>query len=118
MTGFSSSSKNKIKKLKNKNKNIIFHSNLSSLASLMLKADIAIGACGVTTWERCCLGLPSIVITVAENQKKIAKELDKLGIIQWLDHYDKITNERIYGALESLIDRNIETWSNTCKLIT
>lgn len=120
VTGFSSSSKNKIKKLsnKNKNKNIIFHSNLSSLASLMLKADIAIGACGVTTWERCCLGLPSIVITMAENQKKIAKELDKLGIIQWLDHYDKITNERIYGALESLIDQNIETWSNTCKLIT
>ena len=49
----------------------------------MLKADLGI-ACGINTWERCCLGLPSLVVTIADNQKPIAKELHKRGIIQWL----------------------------------
>ena len=64
--------KEKIKKLSKKNKNIKIYSDLTSLASLILKADLAIGASGTTSWERCCLGLPSIVISIADNQIPIA----------------------------------------------
>lgn len=44
------------------------HTNLPTLAGLLARADLAIGAGGATTWERCCLGLPSIVAIQAENQ--------------------------------------------------
>ncbi len=41
-----------------------------NIAELMLKADICIGASGMSMWERCCMGLPSLTITIANNQKK------------------------------------------------
>lgn len=48
---------------------------VNNIAELMANSDLAIGAAGSTTWERCCLGLPSIMIVLAENQQKIASQL-------------------------------------------
>jgi UDP-2,4-diacetamido-2,4,6-trideoxy-beta-L-altropyranose hydrolase len=64
--------------------NVSVYSDLPSLAPLMADADLAFGAGGTTTWERCCLGLPSIVVTLADNQVSIARELHRLGIVRWL----------------------------------
>lgn len=44
------------------------HDTLPSLLPLMLHADLAIGAGGITSWERCCVGLPALVTVVAQNQ--------------------------------------------------
>ena len=110
--------KKKIKQLSQKNNNIKIYSGLTSLSSLMMKADLAIGACGTTSWERCCLGLPSIVITVANHQKPIAKELNKQGSIYWLGHYDMINNRLIYDTLKNFIDQNLESYSAASKRIT
>ena len=49
--------------------NTFLYQNLSSLAGLMVRADLMIGAGGSTTWERMCLGLPAIVVSIAENQR-------------------------------------------------
>lgn len=49
------------------------------MPGLMAEADLAIGAPGGTAWERCCLGLPSIVITLADNQRGIASTLLAAG---------------------------------------
>lgn len=51
--------------------------NVSDMALIMANSDLAIGAAGATSWERCCLALPSIQITLAENQKFIARALSK-----------------------------------------
>ena len=40
----------------------------TNMAELMLNADLAIGASGSTNWERCCLGLPTLLVVLAENQ--------------------------------------------------
>jgi len=53
------------------------HVNNKNLASLMADADLAIGACGGSSWERCCLGLPSIVGVIASNQEHVAKTLSE-----------------------------------------
>jgi RimJ/RimL family protein N-acetyltransferase len=50
----------------------------------MIKADLAIGAGGATTWERMCLGLPSIVISIAENQAPVCEALAFAGSIRYL----------------------------------
>lgn len=52
---------------------------VSNMAELMIKHNLAIGAAGSTAWERCCLGLPTIMICMAENQYMIAKDLHNLG---------------------------------------
>jgi len=51
---------------------------LPSLAGLITRADLAIGAGGTTTWERICLKLPSITLIAAENQIAAAKYLNSL----------------------------------------
>lgn len=69
-----------IMKLSQKNKNITLHNELPSLAPLIYKADLAIGAAGSNTWERCCLGTPSIIIISGTNQKKIAQAMKEAGV--------------------------------------
>ena len=49
--------------------------DVDNMAEIMANADIAIGASGSTTWERCCLGLPTIQIAIAKNQILSAKML-------------------------------------------
>lgn len=68
-----------IKKILKVKKNIRVHSNLPDLAILMSNADIAIGAGGSTTWERCCMGLPTILVVLALNQKLIGEFMHKAG---------------------------------------
>ncbi len=51
----------------------------NDMASLMCEATIAIGAPGTTSWERACLGLPSILIPIAENQLDIASKLESVN---------------------------------------
>ena len=52
---------------------------VNNMAELMANSDLAIGAAGSTSWERCCLGLPTVMICMAENQYLIAKDLHNLG---------------------------------------
>jgi UDP-2,4-diacetamido-2,4,6-trideoxy-beta-L-altropyranose hydrolase len=47
--------------------------SVNNMAQLMAGSDLAIGAAGSTSWERCCLGLPVIQLIVADNQKEAAK---------------------------------------------
>lgn len=49
--------------------------NVSDMARHMADADLAIGAAGSTTWERCALGLPSILVQIADNQASIMRAM-------------------------------------------
>lgn len=51
----------------------------TDMAKRMSKADLAFGAGGTTSWERCCLGLPSIVSALAVNQERTVEELVGAG---------------------------------------
>lgn len=70
------------------------HINSTEMATLMLKADMAIGAGGSASWERCALGLPSLAIAVATNQQLLTK----------------------HAALQSLIDSPIIDWNNVVSI--
>jgi len=54
-------------------------SDVEDMATLMADADLAIGAGGTTSWERCALGLPALVLIVADNQIPIAEALADAG---------------------------------------
>lgn len=55
------------------------HVDAANMAELMQVADLAVGAGGSTSWERACMGLPSIIAVVAENQRATADALERLG---------------------------------------
>jgi UDP-2,4-diacetamido-2,4,6-trideoxy-beta-L-altropyranose hydrolase len=61
------------------------HVGLPSLAGLMARADLAVGAAGTTSWERACLGLPALLVPVAENQIQGARALEVSGVARCLD---------------------------------
>ena len=52
---------------------------VSDMAQRMADSDLCIGAAGGTSWERCCLGLPTLVLVLADNQLPGAKALEKAG---------------------------------------
>jgi UDP-2,4-diacetamido-2,4,6-trideoxy-beta-L-altropyranose hydrolase len=70
------------------------------LADLMSQADIAVGAGGVTNWERMCIGLPSLVVTLADNQIPISKILHNLGVIDLIGQSVSMDVESIRKALQ------------------
>ncbi|MFN9607401.1 MAG: UDP-2,4-diacetamido-2,4,6-trideoxy-beta-L-altropyranose hydrolase [Pseudanabaena sp.] len=77
--------------------------NVGNMDELMAWADIAIAAGGSTNWELAFMGLPSIVITIADNQKAIAAELDRQGAIINLGWHQDVTIEQIGLVLRELI---------------
>jgi RimJ/RimL family protein N-acetyltransferase len=85
------------------------HEPLPSLAGLIARADLAIGAGGVTTWERACLGLPSLVVAIAANQLPFAEALDQAGTLQLLGEAGSITPEQIRAALQTRSAERFDT---------
>lgn len=75
---------------------------VNNMAELMANSDLALGAAGATSWERCCLGLPSVMVVLAENQRTIAKNLEKQGLALFLDRND-ISTENIKIKIKRLI---------------
>lgn len=55
--------------------NVQHYDFIEDMASLMIDHDVSVGAPGSTSWERACVGLPSIIIPLADNQVEICKRL-------------------------------------------
>lgn len=80
-----------------------FHQSPSSVAALMSRADLALGAGGTTSYERCFLGLPSLMISVADNQRELASRLDRLGVAVHLGWHRDVTTEVIREKVREMI---------------
>ncbi len=76
----------------------------TDIAERMALADIAIGGGGTSSWERCCLGLPTLAVIVAENQKMVAEKLAQSGALRLLGTGADIGAEVIAGNLRALAD--------------
>lgn len=83
--------------------NVSIHENLPSLAGLIARADLAVGAGGTTTWERACLGVPSIVATIADNQVAIAAALAAEDMIVAAGSADELTSDSWCRLLAELL---------------
>lgn len=83
--------------------NATFYCQPENLAKLMAKADLSIGASGSTTWERCCLGLPTLVACLAANQETVARDLAGQGAVFSLGSSLNTTAQDYHGSLLSLL---------------
>jgi UDP-2,4-diacetamido-2,4,6-trideoxy-beta-L-altropyranose hydrolase len=81
-----------------------FYMNIPHLADLMACADLMIGAGGSTTWERMCLGLPSIVISVADNQTPTNITLMDEGYINFIGEMADVSSNNIKKSISDALD--------------
>jgi len=80
------------------------HVATSDVAQLMARADIAVGASGTTSWERCCLGLPTLSIVIADNQTTINDNLEAAGAVRSLGWHGDVADCDVAAALMQLIE--------------
>ncbi len=89
----SSSSSLDLRKLKEAVKGVpaaTLHLDVPSLATLYSQTRLALGAGGTSSWERACLGVPSVVSSIAENQIPICEALSDHGLARNLGLADEI----------------------------
>lgn len=79
------------------------HRGANNMAELMACADLAIGAGGVMSWERCCLGLPTIAVDIADNQIGGLTALARLGALVHLGSAASVTQDQMESSIRSLL---------------
>lgn len=80
------------------------YTGLPSLAALMVRADLMLGAGGATNWERMCLGLNSVVVSVAHNQDDINRELESQRLISFVGDADGLGVDLVRKAIQFVCD--------------
>ena len=82
--------------------NVTCHIQVTNMAEFMGKADLALGGGGTTTWERCAMSLPAVVVSLALNQQSIAEAVAATGAITYLGTSAEVVAEDIRDALAEL----------------
>jgi len=95
--------KEEIERLCSTRPNVNYYCQTENMAEFMVKADLAISAGGSTTWERCCVGLPAIIIAIAENQINISKALSNAGAGIYLGTSKQVTKEMIAQSIANVM---------------
>lgn len=80
--------------------------DIPDIAEKMVEADLAFGAGGTTSWERACLGLPTIMIELADNQSLVAQNLLERGAVLHLGKLSYVTENKIDNAFKNVRDNS------------
>ena len=76
--------------------------NAANMPELIAWADVAITGGGSTTWELAFMGLPSLIIVLADNQQAIAEKLGEMGVMVNLGWHEAVSAAKIKEAITSL----------------
>ncbi len=72
------------------------------IASLMARADLALGACGYASYERCVLGLPAITVSSNENEEEFGRYMHELGCLMHLGRAGTVSAKDLNKAVLTL----------------
>lgn len=78
------------------------HYRAADMHRLMAVADLAAGAAGTTSWERCALGLPCVLVVTADNQRLIAKRLAEAGAAEFAGDGPAVAAAEVAGRVLAL----------------
>lgn len=115
VVGSSAPSLPRLRELSAIHANLRVEVDVKAMAPIIGEADLAIGAGGSSTWERCCLGLPGITLVLAENQADMAARLDAQGVTKTLDVRQPGFADRLGQALKSLVNDSAARRSMSAK---
>jgi UDP-2,4-diacetamido-2,4,6-trideoxy-beta-L-altropyranose hydrolase len=101
IVGSSNPWKHEIKNLCHRMGSAHYYCQVDNMAEMMARAAFSIGAGGSVNWERLYLGLPSIVLVVAENQRETTEALASKGLVHNLGWYPSVENDQIAQSIRS-----------------
>jgi UDP-2,4-diacetamido-2,4,6-trideoxy-beta-L-altropyranose hydrolase len=78
-------------------------SNVSDMPERMAWADVALSGAGSTCWELAFLGLPALLLVLADNQREIAAELARKGVARSMGWHAKATSAELEKAIIDLL---------------
>jgi len=82
--------------------NLYVDIDANRVSELIMEADIGVGSGGISIWERCCLGLPMIVVLTADNQRHVIDNLAKNNVIKYLGYAKDVNIEKIKKSIVML----------------
>jgi len=88
-----------------------YHCEINYMPKLIAQANLVIGAGGSSNWERCALGVPALVVILAENQALIARELDCAGVVCNLGWSSQVMAEDYAAALKMMDSQRLAEMS-------
>ncbi len=106
VVGTGNPNREKIKEICSGMANTFFHCQVENMAELMARADLALGAGGTATWERCYLGLPALVTIVAENQRETVEVLAGDGVISDLGWHSDVSVGTLVESVKALLNNS------------
>ena len=74
----------------------------ADMPNLTYTADLAIGAAGSSVWERCCLGLPMVLMLTANNQEKIYENLRNMHAAICLEQHESLLRLPCIAQIKNL----------------
>ena len=97
------SDKQTLEELAASRENVMLHQNVTDMASLMEQCDLAISAGGTTLFELCAIGVPTLSVSVSENQIPCNLAFAQAGILSYEgDVREKNLEERLYAKVMEL----------------
>lgn len=94
--GSSNPNKKEIQEYCERHTNFHVYTGVSDIAKRFNESDLTIGACGSTSLERACLGVPSLIVSLAFNQEYGAKYLDSIGVHKYIGP-SQLTSKEVYA---------------------
>ena len=117
VVGGQNKNKEEIKAIIKNKKQFIYHENIDYMCKLMSKSYFFIGAGGSTSWERVRVELPSLCISIADNQVGLAKNLHDQGSCLYLGAHTDISDTDILNTVTSTLSdqEKIKQMKKSCK---
>ncbi len=82
--------------------NIHLLSNVNNMGEHMKRCDVAIAAGGSTTYELCACGVPAILYTMADNQRRLAETVSRMGLIPYVGDVREGMSEKVDRIIRQL----------------
>jgi UDP-2,4-diacetamido-2,4,6-trideoxy-beta-L-altropyranose hydrolase len=79
--------------------------DVTNIAELFARADVGLGAGGTTIWERCCSGLPTVLVSIASNQRSGCDAVARARVGLDLGENERVTGDEMIRAVLALASR-------------
>jgi spore coat polysaccharide biosynthesis predicted glycosyltransferase SpsG/RimJ/RimL family protein N-acetyltransferase len=99
--------------------NVTVHRSLSSMSELISQCDAAVGAGGVSAFERAAAGLPAILFSLSENQIAVCTELASLGMAVYFGDFDSFDTDDFVSRFSDFMQElpTLKETSNSTAII-
>lgn len=87
------------------------HCQVPYMADLLATADLSLGSAGSASWERCVLGVPALVVELAENQREVIHALQQHGCVKVLGESWQLAPQHYAEVLQALRSDELATMS-------